>query len=196
MSYFLLIVQVHRRLENIFKSFIENLACYDVERIEIVRGPSAPLFGPNAVTGVINIITKRTSEGKSLVNANVQIGTPSTTIANASVGKSIGKFSAIVSGNFQKRDRFDDMYYLPAAQDYFNIDQLSALIGPGIKNQYPDPKQSMQKFGVNTFLTYAVSEKVSFDLSAGTQQSETQKIFLSNIFAGSLHCKSDRNQLR
>jgi iron complex outermembrane receptor protein len=38
---------------------------FDVERIEVVRGPVAALYGVNAFNGVINIITKRgsTSEG-------------------------------------------------------------------------------------------------------------------------------------
>ncbi len=31
----------------------------DIERIEVVRGPGAVMWGPNAVNGVINIITKR-----------------------------------------------------------------------------------------------------------------------------------------
>ena len=44
----------------------------DIERIEIVYGPSSVLYGPNAHNGLMNIITKhpRNSEGMNLVISN------------------------------------------------------------------------------------------------------------------------------
>ena len=36
----------------------------DIEQIEVVRGPGAVMWGPNAVNGVINIITKRAQQTK------------------------------------------------------------------------------------------------------------------------------------
>ncbi len=41
----------------------------DVERIELVRGPTAALYGPNAVTGVINIITRKPTANGPQVSA-------------------------------------------------------------------------------------------------------------------------------
>jgi iron complex outermembrane recepter protein len=39
-----------------------NMPLEDVERIEVIRGPGGATWGANAVDGVINIITKKTSE--------------------------------------------------------------------------------------------------------------------------------------
>ena len=36
----------------------------DIEQIEVVRGPGAVMWGPNAVNGVINIITKKAQQTK------------------------------------------------------------------------------------------------------------------------------------
>lgn len=154
----------------------------DVDRIEIVRGPSSPLFGPNAVTGVINIITKRMGDAKTVVQANVQSGSLTPAIANASVGRKLGeKFSLMITGNFQDRKRYDDQYYRSNTGTYVPLSdiepdaQLRSL-------KYPNPDQSLNKWGVNGYFNYKISDNATVDLSLSHQASEIQRQFLSQSF--------------
>src|ERR1700730_8582534 len=41
---------------------VQNLMLEDIDRIEVIRGPGATLWGANAVTGVINILTKKSND--------------------------------------------------------------------------------------------------------------------------------------
>ena len=43
-----------------------NISASDIERIEIIRGPQSSMFGSDALSGVINIITKRAKEDYEL----------------------------------------------------------------------------------------------------------------------------------
>lgn len=157
----------------------------DVERIEIVRGPSSPLFGPNAVTGVINIITRKMGENSTLVSSNVQAGTLGTQTANLSVGKKLSdKFSAIISGNFQNRQRPDSKYFRPETFDgevtipagYYDLDQI--LDPTSAKTRYPNPERALNKWGVNGYFQFKPSETVQLDWTISAQGAEFQKVFI------------------
>jgi iron complex outermembrane receptor protein len=163
----------------------------DVERIEVVRGASSALYGPNAAAGVINIITRKVDKQGLYVVANAQKGNLSTNIANASVGYKFNKFDFIVSGNYQNRNRTQNDYYLWSDKSYATVDNIVSYIPGGplvdihnVNNnniRYPDPKRAMNKFGYNTFMNYAISEKSNISLSFGGQGSRVQKVFTENL---------------
>jgi iron complex outermembrane receptor protein len=58
---------------------IQDTLIEDIDRIEVIRGPGAALWGANAVNGVINIITKHTDKTQgwqtvALIGSEEQIG--------------------------------------------------------------------------------------------------------------------------
>jgi iron complex outermembrane recepter protein len=46
---------------------VQDTALEDIDRIEVIRGPGATMWGANAVNGVINIITKRAADAQGLM---------------------------------------------------------------------------------------------------------------------------------
>jgi iron complex outermembrane receptor protein len=77
-----------------------------VERIEVIRGPGAALWGANAVNGVINIITKNAKDTHGL-NATVATGTSTKFETNVQWGGEIGNnIDYRVFGKYFSRDGF------------------------------------------------------------------------------------------
>ena len=61
----------------------------DIDRIEVIRGPGGTIWGPNAVNGVINVITKSAAETKGLL-VSAGGGNEDQGFANVRYGGDIG----------------------------------------------------------------------------------------------------------
>ncbi len=84
--------------ENIFKYSLEN-----VKQVEIIRGPGSSLYGTNAYTGVINIITKKPSEIDG-TRIDAKIESFDTTRVDLATAKKEGDFGWKVTGSYLKTD--------------------------------------------------------------------------------------------
>ena len=75
-----------------------NLTTDNVERIEVVRGPASVLYGSDAVTGVVQIVTRR-GTGRDRAEASVRGGTYGTLVwdAEASGGTQAAGYSISIS---------------------------------------------------------------------------------------------------
>jgi len=156
----------------------------DVEKIEVIRGPAAALYGPNAVNGVINIITRQAAKDGLYVVMNTRQGSFNTFINNASIGYRSKKWAMIVSGNYQDRDRTQTSYYEFTRDRWlerpeFFINFLLDTVR-NVNEQFPDPGKSMKKYAGNIFLNYNATEKIRFNISAGAQHSMAQKVLTEN----------------
>lgn len=137
----------------------QDMMIQDVERIEVIRGPGATLWGANAVNGVINIITQSADE--TLGGAvHAGFGSQETGPFGIRYGHELGKNGAcrIYSQYFQRGSsvlqsgkQADDRWWLLKSgfrSDYriSNRDAVmisgeiySGIVGQTIKPEYLDP---------------------------------------------------------
>lgn len=155
-------------------TFWQNLPVdiIDVEKIEVVLGPSAPLYGPNAVTGVINIITKNVGKDGFSVAANVQGGTPASYIGQAWVGYTVNdKLDITGSLNYNNRKRGTVDFYDLGRQDYItDLDQTTnpAFQDADFKNKfYSHSDLAIEKIAGNIGLSYRPTSQVKLDIAGG-----------------------------
>ena len=153
----------------------------DVDRIELVRGPTSAMYGPNAVSGVINIITSKPADEGIYTIVNAQQGSNNTYINNASLGYKLNKkVSFIFSGNWQQRDRTQTSYYSYFLDSYVEKDQIPVIVAdPEVT--YPKPELAQRKYGANVFFNYQPGSLVNINIAAGLQDSRVQKTYSENL---------------
>lgn len=87
----------------------QDVVLEDIERIEIIRGPGATLWGANAVNGVINVITKNAKDTQGIMLTG-GVGDEELGFTSGRYGMKLGENAYLrVYGKYFKRDdaRFD-----------------------------------------------------------------------------------------
>jgi iron complex outermembrane receptor protein len=86
---------------------IQDTVIEDIERIEVIRGPGAALWGANAVNGVINIITKNAKDTQG--GQAVVLGGNEEQSASVRYGDTLAGAPYRVYGKFFNRDKIGDV---------------------------------------------------------------------------------------
>ncbi|MDT9600076.1 TonB-dependent receptor [Sphingosinicella rhizophila] len=100
-----------------------GVSLFDVERIEVLKGPQGALYGRNAVGGAINVITKQPSnEVEGFANGSFASGQAINAAAGISGPIVDDKLLFRVSGSYKSRDGQIDNDFLGDEVDFIDHD--------------------------------------------------------------------------
>lgn len=84
----------------------------EAQRVEVSRGSASILYGSNAMGGAINIITRKALEDGNRLSARLMGGSYGTQRYTVTDSYRNGRFSGVVSGNYERTDGHrDDMEF-------------------------------------------------------------------------------------
>ncbi len=89
------------------RTLFEGVDMDHAEKIEVLKGPVSALYGPNGITGVINIVEKTPEEGFH-ANINGSYGSYNFQKFSGNVNGGKGKFRYLVKGGFYHTDGYQD----------------------------------------------------------------------------------------
>ena len=100
-----------------------KMPLFDVQQIEVLKGPQGALYGRNAIGGAINIVTKQpTDEIERFVRGEIGNGGSQQIQAGISGPISEDTLTFRLSGNFLKSDGLIENVYLKKEVDYIDSD--------------------------------------------------------------------------
>ena len=170
----------------------------DIERIEVIRGPSSASYGPNAMTGVVSIITRNATIGKG-TKFKINQGANGRSEQYATMGDSIGNLDYRLSlgarkgDGFKKRHDDKDLTIVSFKGDYqvSNNDVITFSVNynsgdyqedgaKGLNNSTPDHTKSVKQITGQSKWIHNFSDGDAFSINYYQQSFKDKNTFIAD----------------
>jgi len=170
-----------------FNSYIP-VTLAEIQRIEVLRGAAAAMYGPDAVGGVINIITKTFSNISEGVHMNGGVNYGAHKLINAHQGFTLKKGAATIGagfslnqseGEFFPEETIDSSTTLSAYNNCFDLKTLGFSFAYEFNNNIRLKARSSfdhRDFGARYFYTTSVFDKSTEIVSNWWNHIQLQRI--------------------
>lgn len=163
------------------------LSASNIESIEIIKGASSTLYGPNAATAVINITTKKSSNRKVALNITSSAGTNQTaedqnynlsqSSNSANINGTLNKFSYSISGSNTYAEGLSSLVTAENEEDPFSKFSVDAKIGYQFSDRF-----HLNVYGNQTKVKNAFDESFGLTDAVYTFTSKQERLGLASVY--------------